>query len=174
MFMFRKTLKISFPIILISIIVLIAHNTYKNTQQLTESPITVIPTNASIILQLNDWRSYDPDKQNVVYFSEQNGTNVSFNLFDKSKNDRISLKRDKNYIFNIKYRAKGVGVTSNDYWMNEWSFVCDDIGKYIESGTTFFPTLNLAALGSNMEDVQSENFEDQVISQMNLGFYLER
>ena len=31
--------------------------------------------------------------------------------------------------------------------MNEWSFVCDDIGKYIESGTTFFPTLNLAALG---------------------------
>ncbi len=122
----------------------------------------------------NDWRSYDPNKQNVVYFSEQNGTNVSFNLFDKSKNDRISLKRDKNYIFNIKYRAKGVGVTSNDYWMNEWSFVCDDIGKYIESGTTFFPTLNLAALGSNMEDVQSENFEDQVISQMNLGFYLER
>ena len=58
----------------------------------------------------NDWRSYDPNKQNVVYFSEQNGTNVSFNLFDKSKNDRISLKRDKNYIFNIKYRAKGVGL----------------------------------------------------------------
>ena len=35
-------------------------------------------------------------------------------------------------------------------------------------------TLNLAALGSNLEDVQSENFEDQIISQMNLGFYLER
>ena len=121
-----------------------------------------------------DWRSYDPNKQNVVYFTEQDGTNVSFNLFDKSNNDRISLKRDKNYILNVKYRAKGVGVTSNDYWMNEWSFVCDDIGKYIESGTTFFPTLNLAALGSNLEDVQSENFEDQIISQMNIGFYLER
>ena len=121
-----------------------------------------------------DWNAYEPNKKNVVYFSEQNGTNVSFTLFDRSKNDLLSLNRDKNYIFNIKYRAKGVGVTSNDYWMNEWSFVCDDIGKYIESGTTFFPTLNLAALGSNMEDVQSENFEDQVISQMNLGFYLER
>ena len=122
----------------------------------------------------NDWRSYDPNKQNVVYFSKQDGTNVSFNLFDKSQSDRISLKRDKNYILNIKYRAKGVGITSNDYWMNEWSFVCDDIGKYIESGTTFFPTLNLAALGSNLEDVQSENFGDQIISQMNIGFYLER
>ena len=39
----------------------------------------------------------------------------------------------------------------------------DDIGKYIESVTTFFTTLNLAALGSTLEAVQSENFEDQII-----------
>ena len=52
--MILKKLKILIPIILINIIVLIAHNTYKNTQQLTESPISVIPTNAAIIFQLND------------------------------------------------------------------------------------------------------------------------
>ena len=61
-----------------------------------------------------------------------------------------------------------------NHQISKWIESPSQVGKYIESGTTFFPTLNLAALGSNMEDVQSENFEDQVISQMNLGFYLER
>ena len=55
--MFRKILKTStviFPVILIGIILLIAYNTYQKTQDSPESPITVIPTNAAVILQLND------------------------------------------------------------------------------------------------------------------------
>ncbi len=52
--MFRKFLKILVPIILISIILLIARDTYKKTKVATVSPLTIIPVNASMIFQLND------------------------------------------------------------------------------------------------------------------------
>ncbi|MEC9209606.1 MAG: hypothetical protein VX762_04190 [Bacteroidota bacterium] len=55
--MFNKILKITPPIILIGIILLIAYNTYQTTQDTTESAVTVIPTNAAVILQLNDVRN---------------------------------------------------------------------------------------------------------------------
>ena len=52
--MFKKIVKITVPIVLIGLILLIAYNTYQKTQYATETPISVIPNNASIILQLND------------------------------------------------------------------------------------------------------------------------
>jgi len=52
--MFSRILKIATPIILIGIILFIAYNTYQKTQTSTDNPITVIPTNASVILQIND------------------------------------------------------------------------------------------------------------------------
>ena len=52
--MFRKIIKIGIPIVLIGIILLIAYNTFQKAQEDIQDPITVIPTNASIILQLND------------------------------------------------------------------------------------------------------------------------
>lgn len=52
--MFKKIFKFAIPILLISIILLIAYNSYIRTQDNTQSPITVIPTNASIVLQVND------------------------------------------------------------------------------------------------------------------------
>ena len=55
--MFSKALKIITPFILIAIIFLIAHNTYQKTQNSTKNPITTIPTNASLILKLNDPRN---------------------------------------------------------------------------------------------------------------------
>ena len=52
--MFRRILKITTPIILIGIILFIGYKNYKKTQNSTNNPITVIPTNASAILQIND------------------------------------------------------------------------------------------------------------------------
>ena len=52
--MFSRILRITTPIILIGIILFIAYNTYQKAQVSTEDPVTVIPTNASVILQIND------------------------------------------------------------------------------------------------------------------------
>ena len=52
--MLHKIIKITTPIVLISVLLFIAYSTYKKTQKSTTHPITVIPTNAAIILQLND------------------------------------------------------------------------------------------------------------------------
>ena len=52
--MFKKILKISVPILLIGVIVFYFLDKYQTIAGSTPSPITVIPTNASVILQLND------------------------------------------------------------------------------------------------------------------------
>ena len=52
--MLSKILKITAPIILILIILLIGYNSYKQVTENTESPLNIIPTNAAVILQYND------------------------------------------------------------------------------------------------------------------------
>ena len=52
--MLSKILKISTPIILISIILLIGYNSYEQVTKNTENPLNIIPTNAAVILQCND------------------------------------------------------------------------------------------------------------------------
>ena len=52
--MLSKILKITAPIILILIILLIGYNSYKQVTKNTESPLNIIPTNAAVILQCND------------------------------------------------------------------------------------------------------------------------
>ena len=52
--MLSKILKIIIPLILISIIVLIAFNSYKKVTRNTENPLNIIPINAALILQCND------------------------------------------------------------------------------------------------------------------------
>jgi hypothetical protein len=52
--MLSKILKIATPIILISIILLIGYNSYKQVSKNTENPLNIIPTNAAVILQCND------------------------------------------------------------------------------------------------------------------------
>ena len=55
--MFKTILKISIPILLIGIILFIGYNTYQKTLNSTEDPIKVIPTNASVIIKINDVRN---------------------------------------------------------------------------------------------------------------------
>ena len=52
--MLRKILKITTPLILISIILLIAFDSYKEVTRSTENPLNIIPTNAALILQCNN------------------------------------------------------------------------------------------------------------------------
>ena len=52
--MLSKALKIVTPIILISIILFIGYNSYKQVTKNTENPLNIIPTNAAVILQCND------------------------------------------------------------------------------------------------------------------------
>ena len=52
--MFSKIIKISIPIILISIILYIGYNSYKQVTKNTENPLNFIPNNAALILQFND------------------------------------------------------------------------------------------------------------------------
>ena len=51
--MLAKTLKIATPIVLILIILFIGYNSYKQVTENPESPLTIIPTNAAVILQCN-------------------------------------------------------------------------------------------------------------------------
>ena len=52
--MLRKILKITTPIILVIIIIGIGYNSYNKATKHTTSPLTVIPSNAAVILQCND------------------------------------------------------------------------------------------------------------------------
>ena len=64
--MFSRILKIATPIILIGIILFIAYNTYQKAQTSTDNPITVIPTNASVILQINDVSNLSRTLKNIL------------------------------------------------------------------------------------------------------------
>ena len=71
--MLKNILQISAPLILVGIILLIAYTTYQNAQETTESPIIVIPTNASIILQLNNVRNLNKSlKKSDIWNKLQN------------------------------------------------------------------------------------------------------
>ncbi len=71
--MFKTTFKIITPIILVVMIIAISYNTYKKTEDVSTSPITIIPTNASIILQINDIKNLKKSlKKSVAWNQLQN------------------------------------------------------------------------------------------------------
>ena len=59
--MISKILKIATPIILISIILFIGYNSYKQVTKNTENPLNIIPTNAAVILQFNNTKNLYSD-----------------------------------------------------------------------------------------------------------------
>jgi len=52
--MLKSIFKVSAPIILIIIILIIGFNTYQKTLENTDNPLSIIPSNSSVILQCND------------------------------------------------------------------------------------------------------------------------
>ena len=94
--MFSKVIKIIIPIILISIILLISYNTYKEAKVSIENPITVIPANAAIILQLNNVKDLNKSITNSIICSKLNNINKIDNIIDKVKemSDIFSSNQD--------------------------------------------------------------------------------
>ena len=68
--MFKTTFKIITPIILVVMIIAISYNTYKKTEDVSTSPITIIPTNASIILQINDIKNLKKSLKKSVAWNQ--------------------------------------------------------------------------------------------------------
>ena len=79
--MLNKIIKISIPIILISIILLIAHNSYKQVTKNTENPLNIIPTNSAVILQFNNTKNL---------YSNLNSSDIWGTLRKISKVDSIN------------------------------------------------------------------------------------
>ncbi|MDC0249741.1 hypothetical protein OAK24_02575, partial [Flavobacteriales bacterium] len=79
--MISKILKISTPIILIVIILLIGYNNYTRVTEDTESPLNIIPINAAIILQYNDVNNL---------YTNLNSTDIWKNLCNISLVDSIN------------------------------------------------------------------------------------
>ncbi len=67
--MFLKTLKISIPIILVFIIIAIGYNSYQRAVKNTENPLNVIPSNAAVILQINDVEKVHTNLNDVLIWN---------------------------------------------------------------------------------------------------------
>ena len=86
--MLKTILKISVPIILIGIILFIGFNAYQKTIVSTENPITVIPTNASAILKINDVKNLNRNLDLTTLWEKLQ--NIDYLKTTKSQTDKIS------------------------------------------------------------------------------------
>ena len=64
--MLKSIFKVSAPIILIIIILIIGFNTYQKTLENTDNPLSIIPSNSSVILQCNDVENLNMLLQNTT------------------------------------------------------------------------------------------------------------
>ena len=86
--MLKTILKISVPIILIGIILFIGFNAYQKTIVSTENPITVIPSNASAILKINDVKNLNRNLDLTTLWEKLQ--NIDYLKTTKSQTDKIS------------------------------------------------------------------------------------
>ena len=82
--MLNKIIKILTPIILIVIIIVIGFETYKNTLDKKNNPLSIIPTNSSLILQLNNLNQTTKNLNKYDIWDEVSSINIFENLKLKS------------------------------------------------------------------------------------------
>ena len=134
--MFKTILKISIPILLIGIILFIGYNTYQKTLNSTEDPITVIPTNASVIIKINDVR------------------NLSRNL------ELTTLWEQLGYIEHIKFNNTQIKEISEFFTSNQEVFKSNTLFVSYHkvgannSGTLFSTTFNRVTALNNETIIQ--------------------
>ena len=134
--MFKTILKISIPILLIGIILFIGYNTYQKTLNSTEDPITVIPTNASVIIKINDVR------------------NLSRNL------ELTTLWEQLGYIEHIKFNNTQIKEISEFFTSNQEVFKSNTLFVSYHkvgannSGTLFSTTFNRVTALNNENIIQ--------------------
>ena len=63
--MIKNIIKVSIPVIMITIIMIIGYDTYNKTLEKTKNPLSIIPTNASIILRLNNIEDISSSLRNI-------------------------------------------------------------------------------------------------------------
>ena len=68
--MLKSIFKVSAPIILIIIILIIGFNTYQKTLENTENPLGIIPSNSSVILQCNDAENLSASLQSTTIWKK--------------------------------------------------------------------------------------------------------
>ena len=90
--------KILFPIILVSIIILISYNAYKNTLPKIETkPINIIPNNASLILQVNNINTFKESLIKNELIGNLNSVNYINRFLEKTIILCNFLKTNNNY-----------------------------------------------------------------------------
>ena len=68
--MLKSIFQVSAPIILIIIILIIGFNTYQKTLENTDNPLSIIPSNSSVILQCNDAQNLSNLLQNTIIWEK--------------------------------------------------------------------------------------------------------
>ena len=68
--MLKSIFKVSAPTILIIIILIIGFNTYQKTLENTDNPLSIIPSNSSVILQCNDAENLSAFFQNITIWEK--------------------------------------------------------------------------------------------------------
>ena len=66
--MLKKIIRITIPIIMILIIIAIGYNTYQKALENSKNPLTIIPRNASIILQCNLYSSKNKNMEKIIKY----------------------------------------------------------------------------------------------------------
>ena len=99
--MFNKIIKITTPIILVGVILSISYNTYQDTLKSTKSPINVIPTNASIIIQLNNLENIETTLQKSDIWKRMQNIKQIRNINNEAKEAQgLILNNNELFPFN--------------------------------------------------------------------------
>ena len=97
--MLNKIIKILTPIILIVIIIVIGFKAYKNTLDTKNNPLSIIPTNSSLILQLNNLNQTTKNLNKYDIWDEVSSINI-FENFEVKINNLNSIFQENVNVFN--------------------------------------------------------------------------
>ena len=96
--MLKNILKVSAPIILIIIILIIGFNTYQETLENTENPLSIIPSHSSLILKFNDAKNLNETLQSTTIWKKLLNIN-QIQLIDKNINDISTFFTNHHQVF---------------------------------------------------------------------------
>ena len=136
--MLKRIFKIVTPIILIFIILLIGYNTYKETLDHTENPLTIMPSNTAVILQFNDVKNISTVLENTNIWKRLLTVNTLQTSNTKLKNVSEFFTRNQT-IFNsnaffVSFHKVGANTSSILYSAN---FSLDNINSNKEVTSLF-------------------------------------
>ena len=97
--MIKSIIKILAPIILIIIIIIIGFNTYQDTLEKTDNPLSIIPSNSSVILQFNNASKLNFLLRNTTIWKKLLNIN-HLRITDNNLNKISTFLKENQNIFN--------------------------------------------------------------------------